>query len=519
MLTRSALRILRSLPPKHLLHSSLLLARPASRFTRSRPRPPPRHPPAANLPAPPPSTALVTEPAPPVSSIPVTVPHDEHGVLDRARGEWSDQVRQLLAQPALVVARQLEMMNVMLGWEEANKYQLLSPEGALLGYLLEEETGVLGGTLRRQLLRTHRPFRATILSPSGDVLLRIHRPFALINSRIFISTPSEGHTTAMDAKREMESVEKGGQTQGEVIGECQQQWNLLRRQYQTFVRRGDGDSEGEMVQFGSIDSGFMAWDFSVKDESGNVIASISRNFTGFARELFADVGQYVLRFESVVDEFQQDTPQLAPPSAPGSLPAPSGSSPSSPALSPTPTSSPASLTPTSSPDPSSPSPSSTTALVPTPSRPSIPLDHRAVLLATAVSIDFDYFSRARGGGLFGGGMFMPIPIPMGGAGAEAGAEAGEVAGTAAGAEEEARAGTIGTGSAYGEGPLPPTEEGGAASGGFGAPAEGGDELLSDPWAEEGGQEEGGTWGWNDLFGNDGDEGGGGGDWGGDGDGW
>ncbi|GAA5968617.1 hypothetical protein JCM21900_002209 [Sporobolomyces salmonicolor] len=276
-----------------------------------------------------------------------------------------------------------------------------------------------------------------------------------------------------------------------------------------------------MVQFGSIDSGFMAWDFSVKDEAGNVIASISRNFTGFARELFADVGQYVLRFEAVVDELQQDTPQLAPPSAPGALPAPSGSSLSSTALAPTSTPSPASVTPASSPSPSppsaAPSPSSTTALVPTPSRPSIPLDHRAVLLATAVSIDFDYFSRARGGGLFGGGMFMPLPIPMGGA---AGAEAGEVAGTAAEAEAEAEAGTIGTGNAYGVGPLPPTdEEAGAASGGFGAPAEGGDEVMSDPWAEEGGQEEGGTWGWNDLFGNDGDEGQGGGDWGGDGDGW
>lgn len=30
------------------------------------------------------------------------------------------------------------MMNLFLGYEEANKYQLLSPNGDLLGYLMEE---------------------------------------------------------------------------------------------------------------------------------------------------------------------------------------------------------------------------------------------------------------------------------------------------------------------------------------------------------------------------------------------
>jgi hypothetical protein len=51
------------------------------------------------------------------------------------------------------------------------------------------------------------------------------------------------------------------------------------------------------------------------------------------------------------------------------------------------------------------------------------LKQRAVLLASAISIDFDYFSLHSRGGLGPGGMFMPMPMPGTGAGA-AGASGG-----------------------------------------------------------------------------------------------
>ena len=58
------------------------------------------------------------------------------------------------------------------------------------------------------------------------------------------------------------------------------------------------------------------------------------------------------------------------------------------------------------------------------------LDQRAVMLATAVSIDFDYFSRHSGH--VGGGGFFPLWFPgMGGA-----AEGGAVGGAAGGAAGE-----------------------------------------------------------------------------------
>ncbi|KAL8704612.1 MAG: hypothetical protein Q9225_008077, partial [Loekoesia sp. 1 TL-2023] len=82
------------------------------------------------------------------------------------------------------------------------------------------------------------------------------------------------------------------------------------------------------------------------------------------------------------------------------------------------------------------------------------LDQRAVMLATAVSIDFDYFSRHSGAG--GGMGWMPLWFPMGGGEAAAAGEAAEGAGAVGGAtegsiirEEEAAAGAAGMGTMAG----------------------------------------------------------------------
>lgn len=96
-----------------------------------------------------------------------------------------------------------------------------------------------------------------MLDPQGNVLLIIRRPFSWINSRIYACTPSEGNPTEPD----------------KVIGEAQQEWHLWRRKYVQFVQR---ESDGEMVQFGSTDEGFLAWEFTVRNEQGEPIASISR---------------------------------------------------------------------------------------------------------------------------------------------------------------------------------------------------------------------------------------------------
>ncbi|CAG8562097.1 4007_t:CDS:2 [Diversispora eburnea] len=177
---------------------------------------------------------------------------------------FSDSASQILRNSALIVARQVELLNVFLNQ-------------ICVGYIAEEQT--FTSTLLRQLFRTHRNFRATILNPNGEIILKIHRPFAFINSRIFVST-----------------------NDNQLIGEVQQQWHLWHK-------RG--------VDFGSV----------------------NRNFGGFAKEIFTDMGQYVIRMD--------------------------------------------------------------------PETRLMSLDERAVILAAAISVDFDYFSRHSRHG--GGGLFhLPI---------------------------------------------------------------------------------------------------------------
>ncbi|GMF72893.1 unnamed protein product [Aspergillus oryzae] len=151
--------------------------------------------------------------------------------------------------------------------------------------------------------------------------------------------------------------------------------------------KNGGQAMGEFNQFAYVDEPFLSWDFSLRSANDQLIGSVNRNFAGFARELFTDTGVYALRMDSAA---------FSPEQVPAQNNAVTG----------------------------------------------MTLDQRAVMLATAVSIDFDYFSRHSGTGGFG---FMPIWIPgVGGEAAAGGAAAGE-----AGAVGEAAAGTLGRAGAAG----------------------------------------------------------------------
>ena len=254
-----------------------------------------------------------------------------------------------------------------------------------------------------------------------------------------------------------------------IIGEAQQQWAPLRRKYNLSVYRCPSDSapnilgmpgqrtptdhnsrqisfkdlpssnsnqlhvlqapshgnSGQYNQFAYVDEPFLSWDFSLLSPDSRLIGSVNRNFAGFARELFTDTGVYALRMDaaSLVAEPQhlisktgknykvaQKTPEAG-----------------------------------------------------------MTLDQRAVMLACAVSIDFDYFSRKSGSG-----GFMPLWFPWWGGGT-AGEAAGGVVAT------ETAGGAIGG-----------VEAGSTARGvsGIGSPAIGGAASVAGYDAMQGGRHEG-----------------------------
>ncbi|KAK3648223.1 hypothetical protein LTR56_007635 [Elasticomyces elasticus] len=374
----------------------------------------------------------------------VHIPDDPHSVLPRKHPALS-----LLGNSSLVIQRQLEMMNVMLGFEQANRYIIMDGQGQTVGYIAERDHGI-GSAVARQMFKTHRSFTTYIFDAQEREVLRIHRPFAYINSRIRIYDPvPEGGYEAMESSTDLQGVSAASVTQQggsaaqvsplkleemRIIGEAQQQWAPLRRKYNLFSYRPltpandetstppripsgekaspdttalteskvpDQAIEAGMSQFAHVNEPFLSWDFNLRDQAGSTVGSVNRNFGGFAREIFTDTGVYALRMDSAA---QSSALETAEGEEVGRFER------------------------------------DATAMT---------LDQRAVMLATAVSIDFDYFSRHSGAGSAG---FMPFFWPWGGGAAAEGAGAG-AAGGAVGAAEGAGAveGVAGAAGAAGRG--------------------------------------------------------------------
>lgn len=256
------------------------------------------------------------------------IPPNTNGIITP-----EDGIYDILKEPTLVIERQIEFMNIMLGFEQANRYKIMNSLGDQIGYMVEKDFGILKA-IGRQFFRLHRPFDIDVFNNYGDLLMTIKRPFSFINSHIKCLLPG------YDARGDM---------MYEVIGESVQSWHLWRRRYNLFKLEDEQTDEYE--QFGLIDSPFLAFDFPVRNEDGDVIASVDRNWVGLGRELFSDTGIYIIRMD------------------------------------------PASFAGLGN-------------LYPTVAGP-LTLDQRAVLLGNAVSIDFDYFSRhsRAGGGFFSFGSY------------------------------------------------------------------------------------------------------------------
>ncbi|KAH7552874.1 Scramblase-domain-containing protein [Bipolaris maydis] len=369
------------------------------------------------------SNALATTPDSENNLItPVYMPEDPHAVL-----KHSHPAMRLLDNSSLIVQRQLEMMNVLMGFEQANRYVIMDPHGNHIGYLAEQEHGI-GNTVARQMFKTHRSFTTHVFDRDEKEILRFHRPFSWISSRIRVydaigrdgatytsSNSLQGTSAASIVNQTSANVSSLPLQDMRIIGAAEQEWAPLRRKYNLFVARSLDDDpaalgtpqitsgdlpisnskevavvendtrEVGMLQFARVDEPFLSWDFSLMTEDGRLAGSVNRNFGGFAREIFTDTGVYALRM---------DAAGLA--NEPAHLISKTGEQ-SRPSLD---------------------------------QHPGMTLDQRAVMLATAVSIDFDYFSRHSGSG----GMW-PMWMPwVGGSGeAAGGAAAGEAGAAGAGA--------------------------------------------------------------------------------------
>ncbi len=272
-----------------------------------------------------------------------------------------------------------------------------------------------------------------------------------------------------------------------VIGEVQQKWAPLRRKYDLFLYRdipesaqeedqnqariSSGDlpltnsmqlevstaqgENGEFGQFAYVDEPILSWDFSLKSADSRLIGSVNRNFAGFGREIFTDTGVYALRMDAA--GLAEEPRHLISQTGSKSETAYQGGA------------------------------------------RGMTLDQRAVVLSAAVSVDFDYFSRQRSGGMG----FMPLWWPYGGGAAEGGAAAGE----AGAAEGE---GTIANGASTAPVDDASPTAGQSSMGDQGAVPPGGSRSGEEVWGENSNPWGGSSSGGGSQGGGGGSSGGGGG---------
>jgi Scramblase len=114
------------------------------------------------------SNALASAPAAENNLLaPVHIPEDPNAVLKETHPATS-----ILANSGLVVQRQVEMMNLFLGFEQANRYVIMDPHGNHVGYMAEHDGG-FGKVMGRQWLRTHRAFTTHVFNREQKEVLRV----------------------------------------------------------------------------------------------------------------------------------------------------------------------------------------------------------------------------------------------------------------------------------------------------------------------------------------------------------
>ncbi|WVZ04075.1 hypothetical protein V8G54_024881 [Vigna mungo] len=173
------------------------------------------------------------------------------------------KVAPLLARSNLLITRDIEWANLVMGFEQENRYAIVDacyPQSPV-GYIREQSN-----VITRQLLRLRRPFVAHITDGLGNELFRVRRPFWWLTSSIY------------------------AEVDGKEVGVVHRRWHLWRRIYDLYL----GNKQFAVVE----NPGLWNWTFTLKDINGEVLAQIDRDWRGFGFEILTDAGQYVIRFGS-----------------------------------------------------------------------------------------------------------------------------------------------------------------------------------------------------------------------------
>lgn len=143
-----------------------------------------------------------------------------------------------------------------------NEYKVFNNEGAQIGAVKQKLTA--GQKVQRLFFnKAMLPFLMEIADSNGQPLVHVKRGWTFWTSKITLVNPS-----------------------GQIIGLIQQKFKLFKP---TFKILNPGGQE-----VGVITGDWKAWNFDIKDISGNSIGTITKKWAGVAKELFTTADKYMV---------------------------------------------------------------------------------------------------------------------------------------------------------------------------------------------------------------------------------
>ena len=167
---------------------------------------------------------------------------------------------------SLVIRQKMEWGEALTGFETANKYTVLDPNGQELYYAAE----VGGSFLSRNFLKSMRPFTIQLMDGQGNTVLRIERPWRWIFHEV--------------------SVYDGS---GEMLGTVKKRWSWVRRLY--FVVDARGNEIFEL--FGPI---LRPWTFEIR-AGGIEVGAIRKKWSGLGKEISTDADNFGVQWPADLD--------------------------------------------------------------------------------------------------------------------------------------------------------------------------------------------------------------------------
>lgn len=170
----------------------------------------------------------------------------------------------ILPSQRLHVQQVWEGLEIVLGFESRNKYQILDEHNVPLAYAAEQSTGITG-TILRQIFGHWRSFKITIFNQKKERMYDLELPFRWLLKTLILKN-----------------------AHGVKLGHLEQRFALFRKKFDMY------DHNNQLVA--RINSSFFKfWTFEFR-RGATKLGMIQKKWSGGLGEIFTDKDNFVVSF-------------------------------------------------------------------------------------------------------------------------------------------------------------------------------------------------------------------------------